>query len=69
MVGYWFCLHLHSYMSLQMLRSAEWKILRLKHAKLCELTYFIDDCLCHLLCLTFIMHLYIACVEMHQGIL
>ncbi|XKL60006.1 hypothetical protein PGB90_001022 [Kerria lacca] len=52
----------------KVLSEFEWKILRLKYTKLCELTSVVDDCLCHLLCLTFLIHLYIICVELHQGI-
>ncbi|XP_065216618.1 gustatory receptor for sugar taste 64e-like [Planococcus citri] len=47
----------------------EWRRLRYRYMKLCELVYEVDDCLCHLLCLTFLMHLYILCVEINQGML
>uniref|UniRef100_A0A8D9FKU9 Uncharacterized protein n=1 Tax=Cacopsylla melanoneura TaxID=428564 RepID=A0A8D9FKU9_9HEMI len=41
----------------------------MNYIRLCTLTSQVDDCICHLLCLTFIIHLYILCVLSHLAIL
>uniref|UniRef100_A0A2S2PYK6 Putative gustatory receptor 64f n=1 Tax=Sipha flava TaxID=143950 RepID=A0A2S2PYK6_9HEMI len=54
---------------LQKLTSDQWKTLRVDYTRLCNLTRSLNDCLCHLLCVSLLLHLYIICVEMHQGVL
>lgn len=53
----------------QILQPAEWKTLRMNYMRLCTLTSHVDDCICHLLFLTFVIHVYILCVDMYQGLL
>eukprot|EP00102_Acyrthosiphon_pisum_P019869 XP_016657079.1 PREDICTED: gustatory receptor for sugar taste 64a-like [Acyrthosiphon pisum] len=50
------------------LTSDQWKTLRVDYTRLCNLTRLLNDCLCHLLCVSLIIHLYIICVELHQGV-
>ncbi|KAI5735098.1 gustatory receptor for sugar taste 64f-like [Diaphorina citri] len=53
----------------KILQPAEWKTLRMNYMRLCTLTSHVDDCICHLLFLTFVIHVYILCVDMYQGLL
>ncbi|XP_050421362.1 gustatory receptor for sugar taste 61a-like [Adelges cooleyi] len=47
----------------------QWKTLRVDYTRLCSLSGTLDDCLCHMLCVSLLIHLYIICVEMHQGVI
>ncbi|XP_060840712.1 gustatory receptor for sugar taste 64f-like isoform X2 [Rhopalosiphum padi] len=46
----------------------QWKTLRVDYTRLCNLARLLNDCLCHLLCVSLLIHVYIICVEMHQGV-
>ncbi|XP_050546109.1 gustatory receptor for sugar taste 61a-like [Daktulosphaira vitifoliae] len=46
----------------------QWKTLRVDYTRLCSLARTLDDCLCHLLCVSLLIHLYIICLEMRQGV-
>ncbi|VVC43122.1 Gustatory receptor [Cinara cedri] len=53
----------------QILTPDQWKTLRVDYTRLCNLARSLNDCLCHLLCVSLLIHLYIICVELHQGVL